>query len=146
MAEITITDALLGEHGVIYALLAHLENATFASAEEARAAAAMLHAGLESHAHIEDELSFVPLEGHLGTAGGPLAVMRMEHDEVERTLARLLEVDDVAEARTLAAHLGKTARDHFGKEEQVLFPMAEQMLDADELRRLGKEWATRRLG
>jgi hemerythrin-like domain-containing protein len=146
MSEITITDALVGEHGVIYALLAHLEQASFGSAEAARAAAALLAAGLATHAQIEDELSFVPLEAHLGPGGGPLAVMRMEHEEVEGTLARLQEVEDVEKARTLAAHLAKTAREHFAKEEQVLFPMAEQLLAGHELRRLGEDWARRRLG
>lgn len=145
-AELTITAALVGEHGVIYPLLTHLEEASSGTAEETRAAAAMLAAGLTTHAQIEDELCFVPLEAHLGPGGGPLAVMRMEHQEVEGTLARLQQVTDAEEARALAAHLVRTARDHFAKEEQVLFPMAEQLLTGDELRRLGEDWARRRLG
>jgi hemerythrin-like domain-containing protein len=144
MGPPTITDALLGEHGVIYRLLGHLANHSFASPEAARAQAAALTAGLARHAHLEDELLFVPLEGPLGPNGGPLAVMRMEHDEVEGTLERLAHVEDVQEAEALAARLVAIAHEHFEKEETVLFPMAEQLLGEEELRRLGEQWVARR--
>jgi len=105
MAAPTITEALLGEHGVIYQLLAHLTSRPFDSAEEARIQAAELAAGLATHARIEDDLLFVALEVELGPNGGPLAVMREEHAEVEATLERLTQVDDVHEAEALAGHL-----------------------------------------
>lgn len=140
-----ITDALLGEHGVIYALLDHLTSQPFASAEEARLQAVELAAGLATHAQIEDELLFVAMEGPLGPNGGPLAVMREEHDEVEASLARLAEIDDAQQATELAAHLSKVAHEHFAKEEQVLFPMAEQLLGEETLRDLGAQWAARRI-
>jgi hemerythrin-like domain-containing protein len=142
----TITDALLGEHGVIYRLLEHLTSRPFASAEEARAQAAELAAGLAAHAHLEDELLFVPLECPLGPNGGPLAVMRMEHEEVEGTLERLAQVEDVQDADELAAHLLTVAHEHFEKEEEVLFPMAVELLGEEELRSLGEQWVTRRRG
>lgn len=144
MSAPMITDALFGEHGPIYRLLDHLASRPFASAEEARAQAAELAAGLATHAHLEDELLFVPLEGSLGPNGGPIAVMRMEHEQVEQTLERLTLVDDAAEANALAAHLATIAHEHFEKEEQVLFPMAEGLLGEDELRSLGEQWMTRR--
>lgn len=142
----TITDALLGEHGVIYALLEHLTSRPFASAEEARIQAAELAAGLATHARIEDDLLFVALEAELGPNGGPLAVMRAEHAEVEATLERLTQVEDVQEAEALAGRLVTVAREHFEKEEQVLFPMAEQLLGEEALRSLGEQWAAQRLG
>ena len=142
---IRITDALLGEHGVIYPLLDHLAGTPFTSAAEARTQAALLAAGLASHAQIEDELLFAQLEGHLGTEAGPLAVMRREHEEIENVLAHLEKADAPGEARQLATHLVQLARQHFAKEEQVLFPMAEQILGDEGLRRLGEEWAKRRL-
>ena len=142
----TITDALLGEHGVIYTLLEHLTSRPFDSAEDARIQAAELAAGLATHARIEDDLLFVALEGPLGPDGGPLAVMRTEHAEVEATLERLAQVEDVQEAEALAGHLVKVAREHFEKEEQILFPMAAQLLGEETLRSLGEQWAARRLG
>ena len=140
----TVTDALLGEHGVIYPLLDRLASGSFASAEEARAEAALLAAGLATHAQIEDDLLFVALEQHLGPNGGPIAVMRAEHAEVEGTLERLTRAEDVEQARTLSTHLASVAREHFAKEEQVLFPMAEQLLGPEELRSLGDQWLAKR--
>ncbi|MCC6224174.1 MAG: hemerythrin domain-containing protein [Thermoleophilia bacterium] len=140
-----ITDALLGEHAVIYSLLDKLARGEFATADEARGQAHALTAALESHAHLEDELLFEPLEGHIGAEAGPLAVMRLEHDEIEAVLARLREIDEPVEAKTAATRLASLARDHFAKEEHVLFPLAETALGEGELERLGAEWATRRI-
>ncbi len=101
----------------------------------------MLTAALATHAHLEDELLFVALEAHMNPESGPLAVMRMEHNEIEGSLIRLQEVGDLAEAKTLLLHALQTARAHFAKEEQVLFPMAGQLLEANKLIQLGKQWA-----
>ncbi len=38
----------------------------------------------------------------------------------------------------------RTARDHFGKEEQAAFPLAEELLSDAELNDLGARWAQRR--
>jgi hemerythrin-like domain-containing protein len=38
-------------------------------------------------------------------------------------------------------HTITLARQHFAKEEQVLFPMAQQVLDDQELFELGAQWA-----
>lgn len=140
-----ITDALLGEHAVIYPLLDELGRCDFETAGEARAQARVVAAALGSHARLEDELLFDPLEQHLGTGAGPLAMMRAEHDEIEALLARLVELEELAEARTAATQVTALAREHFAKEEQVLFPMADQTLDEAELGELGAEWARRRI-
>jgi hemerythrin-like domain-containing protein len=42
------------------------------------------------------------------------------------------------------SHLLEVARLHFAKEEQSLFPMAEQVLDSDTLEQLGVQFANRR--
>lgn len=140
-----ITEALLGEHGVFYSQFDHLEQAVPAAETlaQVKSQAALLHAAIETHAHMEDELLFATLDPHLGETG-PLAVMRMEHDDIEGTLARLAEVQDLAEAQSLVQHAIQVAREHFAKEERVLFPMAEQILEPDALVQLGRKWAARR--
>lgn len=141
-----ITDALLGEHGVFHVELDHLERAVpeAAAIEQVHAQAALLAASLGTHAGLEDELLFAALEPYLGSEAGPLAVMRMEHDEIEHSLQRLPEIQNLSEAQGLLLHLVQVAQDHFTKEEHVLFPMAQQMLDAPTLVRLGADWAERR--
>ena len=140
-----ITQALLGEHGVLYALFEHFEAGApgMETLAEVQRAGATLAATLGSHARIENENLFPALEPLLGP-GGPLPVMREEHDEIEAAL------EDVVNATSHDAALGQLrytiqiARDHFAKEEQVLFDMAQQMLAAGELDRLGALWAETR--
>ncbi|MBI2847313.1 MAG: hemerythrin domain-containing protein [Chloroflexi bacterium] len=140
-----ITEALRGEHGVFYAQFDHMARSVpqAQTLAQLQSSVAMLDAALASHAKMEDELLFSNLEPHLGPMG-PLAVMRMEHDEIEGASARIKEVQDIAEARALALSLVQVARNHFAKEEQILFHMAEEVLDEDTLERLGVQWAERR--
>jgi regulator of cell morphogenesis and NO signaling len=140
-----LTKALLGEHGVFYAQFAYLEQIVPAatSLAQVQAQAALLSAALETHAGLENDLLFTALEAHLGPMG-PLAVMRMEHDEIEHILAQLAETTDLSQAQELLQRLMQVAREHFAKEERVLFPLAEQHLGAQALQHLNAQWAERR--
>jgi len=141
-----LTHALLGEHAVLYTLFDRSESAAgtwdLAACQEW---GRLLEAALESHAGLEDRLLFVALEPGLGTQGGPLAVMRMEHELIGTAIHRLAVATDAAEARRLLGEITATARSHFAKEENVLFPMAERFLGADRLDELGAEWAAARI-
>ncbi|MCC6298724.1 MAG: hemerythrin domain-containing protein [Anaerolineales bacterium] len=141
-----ITHALLGEHGVFHFLLAHIEQSLPAldSLSNLQNRVAAFASALESHASIEDELLFNALEPHLGVQGGPLAVMRMEHDQITDLLGKIESASDLASARALAAQMIQITRNHFKKEEQALFRMARQFLSEDELASLGAQWAKRR--
>lgn len=140
-----ITDALLGEHGAFYAQFDHLEEVVpmAESLAQVQGLAALLTAALATHAHLENELLFTALDPHMGQMG-PLTVMRMEHDEIEGILARVQEVQDLAEAQHQVLSAIQVARDHFAKEEQILFPAAHHMLDVDLLVQLGRQWAEQR--
>ncbi len=141
----TLLEALLGEHGALYAIFEHLEQALNdeITLEEIRAKEAVLRSVLISHATLEDELLFPALERAIGP-DGPLAVMRMEHDRIEEALGWLAQVESVDECRKLLAETLEFTRQHFSKEEQVLFGIARSNLDADQLVDLGREWAERR--
>ncbi|MEK7728502.1 MAG: hemerythrin domain-containing protein [candidate division KSB1 bacterium] len=141
-----ITEALLGEHGVFYAQFDHLEKVVprMENLTLVQSQGALLASALAPHAHIENDLLFHALEAHLPSDSGPLAVMRMEHDEIEGTLQRLLEARDLGEAQNLIRHVIDTARGHFAKEEQILFVLATQMLGARALEQLGQRWAEAR--
>jgi hemerythrin-like domain-containing protein len=140
-----ITDALLGEHAVFYALFAHMDQSvqTAESTSQVRIQGAMLAAALAGHAHLEEDLLFKTLEPHIGSMG-PLAVMRMEHDQIEGGLERLSAARELEQARELLLQIVEVARGHFAKEEQVLFPMASQALSTETLIDLGEQWAKRR--
>jgi iron-sulfur cluster repair protein YtfE (RIC family) len=134
------TDVLLGEHGACYGLFAHLEEA---APGDLRAGAALLAAVVIPHARFENERLFPALEARIGP-DGPTAVMRAEHAEIEGTLLSLQTVDDPAALRRGLRHVIAVARDHFRKEEVVLFPLADRELGAGPLERLGEEWAAAR--
>ncbi|MCM2269727.1 MAG: hemerythrin domain-containing protein [Thermoanaerobaculia bacterium] len=139
-----ITDALYGEHGPLYALLTHCES----SAAQWELADLMLagravEAALLSHAAVEDDLLFGALAARM-PAGGPVEVMRAEHEAIDADLAALRVAEDEGPARRAMLRVVQQAREHFAKEEQVLFPLAEELVGAAELERLGAEWAARR--
>lgn len=140
-----MTDALRGEHGVFYALFDHLEQAIdrTESLEEIRAEAAQLSAALVPHARLENEVLFPRAEAKLGS-GGPIAVMRAEHEEIEATLSSVGAVADLAEARQRVRRTIALAREHFRKEEVVLFPLIDEQLSATVLEQLGARWAEAR--
>lgn len=141
-----ITDALLGEHGALYAIFDHVRETALAAGaglDELHRAAALLESVLASHARIEEDMLFPALERHLG-GDGPLAVMRHEHRLIEDRLQAARDGTDPAAVRNALTALLDLTRSHFRKEEQVLFAMAQRYLDAGSLDALGDDWSARR--
>jgi iron-sulfur cluster repair protein YtfE (RIC family) len=137
-----ITKGLLGEHAVFYVQFDYLEEKGLAADGPIplHSQLELLGSALSAHAQLEDELLFTRLEPCLGPAG-PLAVMRTEHEQLEQALASAQESRELAEVGDWTVYIVRLAREHFAKEERILFPMAEQVLGADVLDQLGAEWA-----
>jgi iron-sulfur cluster repair protein YtfE (RIC family) len=140
-----LTDGLLGEHAVFYAQFDHMEQVVPAAegVAEIRTQSAMLTAALATHAGLEEELLFQSLDPY-PEAGGPLNVMRAEHQEIENTLEQIPGIAELEIAQQRLLHVVYTARQHFAKEEQILFKLAGQLLGEEVLRDLGTQWALRR--
>lgn len=140
-----LTDALLGEHAVLYTLFDQIEAVAVTDANLAwiQQATVVLGAVVQSHAKLEEELLFPALEPHLGSEG-PLAVMRAEHEEFKRTLRQIADMSDIEDGTDCLARALALVRDHFQKEEEVLFSLARQMLDDETQLRLGTAWAEAR--
>ncbi|MBT5374459.1 MAG: hemerythrin domain-containing protein [Rhodospirillaceae bacterium] len=140
-----LTDALLGEHAVLYDLFTHLRalGQKDGGIEEMRGAFNVLDQLLRSHAGIEEELLFPNLEPHIGQMG-PLAVMKGEHKAIDDLLDALATETDIAALKSLTNELIDLAFSHFQKEEGALFPMARQFLDEAKLSELGDLWAQKR--
>ena len=66
-----LTQALLGEHGIVHLLVEQLDEALerYQTTTELRAAAEPLAITLLGHARIEDETLFQPYEKHTGSLG-----------------------------------------------------------------------------
>jgi uncharacterized protein (DUF2249 family)/hemerythrin-like domain-containing protein len=132
-----VTEALVWDH----ARLDALEAAAF----EARARGRLVQArdvftdfahGLRRHMDFEEQLLFPEFETrcHLEGENGPSAVMRAEHRAITALLFVMeREIDDPEAPIELSrAELRQIQRDHDLKEEQILYPALDRMLDAEE--------------
>ena len=125
----------------------------------------MMETQLVLHARKEDEALFPALEALFGESDGPTAQMRVEHKDihaqgelVRQTLHELNVIEHPqieaggaklrelaitgGSAESLRANAEEIIRLldlHFGKEEQILFPMAESMLDERTLNEVGSK-------
>ncbi len=140
-----LTDALLGEHGVIYDLFGYVRDRIEDNDDpnDIQAAVSVLEKLLLNHAEIEETLLFPNLEPHLGQAG-PLAMMRAEHEEITELLGDAKGETDVGALKSIIGELLDLADGHFEKEEGALFPMARKFLDEAALTDLGDQWAASR--
>ena len=121
----------------------------------------MMETQLALHAKKEDEALFPAIEAIIGAEGGPTYVMRVEHKAIHgqgellrRTLHELNEVEHpkIVAGGGSAEVLKSSAEEiirlldmHFGKEEQILFPMAANMLDQATLEEIGQKMEAMRL-
>jgi len=137
-----ITDALLGEHAMLYALFAKAKQFTTEdrSTAELHMLVSILEDQLGSHAQMEEKLLFPALEAHIGQMG-PLAVMMAEHVEVENYFEEANSEEDPERLKMLIDDLIDLAINHFQKEEMVLFGMAREFLSEEKLELIGKDWA-----
>jgi regulator of cell morphogenesis and NO signaling len=125
----------------------------------------MMGTRLLLHARKEDEALFPALEAVWGrTEGVPTAIMRMEHSMIHRRVSRfretlalleaqhpeivkrtaelrdiLSEDPDLETLRTVGAEITRLLDAHFGKEEEILFPMAREILSPDALREIDEQ-------
>jgi hemerythrin-like domain-containing protein len=70
--------------------------------------------------------------------------MRWEHDEIRSTLNRILGQSDADQIRRDILHFLEIVHAHFAKEEQVLFPLVEQLGPHDLAERLSQDYKTAR--
>ena len=150
----TVTEELTTEHRAIERMLAVLESAAGRLEAGERVRPDVFREALDfvrnfadrCHHGKEEENLFPRLE-ELGVPreGGPLGVMLSEHDEGRAFIGAIAaavdayEGGDEAAGRTIARNAGGYVgllRGHIQKEERVLFPMADQVLSADDQRSL----------
>ncbi|WP_163149825.1 hemerythrin domain-containing protein [Anoxybacillus sp. MB8] len=99
---------------------------------------------LDPHSRREEDVLFPMMERYIGKQFGPIAVMEYEHQEAKQNIATFLQKTEMIrseEAKQLASYVMNAymiLTDHFAKEEQVLFPMAEKLLSAEEKEELAK--------
>ena len=149
-------EELMHEHRVIEVVLTGLERMAQRAKDSGEVNQGMAEKALETLRHFADKCHHAKEERNLfqlmaergvPREGGPLGVMLLEHKQGRHhieTMARVLpgaSRGDTEALRVFAAHARSYARllrQHIGKEDKILYPMAEQVLTADDDERLVK--------
>ncbi|MFQ5514020.1 MAG: hemerythrin domain-containing protein [Myxococcota bacterium] len=136
-----ITEILSREHQVVLSRLAELERALDVYAEEVLCDTLRFFDEVVTlHRRKEEEILFPALSAHFPPDAGPIACMLDEHREEKRHLQGLSQALDVGDREKIIIHgrsIVDLLRQHIMKEDHVLFPMAERLLDEDQRHRVG---------
>lgn len=96
--------------------------------------------GLRRHIRMEEEVFFPLFDSKTGAPAGPTTVMRTEHREINAVLGALEEVLELPDCAViiqtvaqLPQHPSTLFKSHDMKEERVLYPMADRILEAGEV-------------
>lgn len=138
------TDKLRAEHERILGSLDVLEDLAAraregaADADRARDVLDFLRTFADQLHHAKEEQMLFPALGEAGMPpeGGPVGMMLMEHDEGRRLVEHMAgaveeQLGSDAARSTFAQAAGsfvQLLRDHIAKENEILFPLADQML------------------
>jgi len=140
-----ITEILMAEHAVFHNLFDHLEKTvphvkTLAEVKSLAATVETLH---RAHANTEDDLFINPLQ-HCFEQIGQYETFHDEHEEIDQALVELRSAKTLKAGKKSLLTLVAAARNHLDKEERIVFPMAERVLNAKTLTDLGNQWMKRR--
>jgi hemerythrin-like domain-containing protein len=145
----TATDILRSEHVLVLEALDVLERAAWASQHGAapseewwRALLAWLRTFADRNHHAKEERALFPALAQAGVPageGGPIGVMLEEHVEGRGLIAAMEAPHPGARAIAAQAYVG-LLRAHIEKENGVLFPLADAVLDEDAQRALSRQF------
>jgi hemerythrin-like domain-containing protein len=140
-----ITEALFAEHLVFHNLFDHIEKTApkFKTLAEIKSVAAVMESMLKSHSETEDELFIGPLE-HCFEQIGQRETFHEEHEQIDEGLALVQKATQIKKARQVLLATVAASRKHFDKEERIVFPLAERMLNSKTLLSLGRTWMEQR--
>jgi hemerythrin-like domain-containing protein len=141
-----ITEILLAEHLVFHSMFDHVEAIApnLKTLAELKAVAAMLESLLKVHAQTEDALFLGPLE-HCFEQIGQRDAFIEEHLEMDANLQLVEKAVRAKEALDLLLRAVAHSRRHFDREERIVFPMAERVLNERTLSELGEAWMEQRM-
>ncbi len=89
---------------------------------------------MEQHFAKEEQILFPSVEERTGQTAGPTAVMRMEHQQMRQVfddMQKSLTQQDDEEYLGLSETLLVLMQQHNAKEQQILYPMSDKVLNRD---------------
>jgi hemerythrin-like domain-containing protein len=130
--NLTITDILRVEHRTLRELMAAMENWLLGqvSSDALRERAAMLEVALDTHATREEEFLFASLRTRSEIARHLVENMEIVHGEVRTLFEQIAEsADPTSDLWTVL----QITEEHFIVEEKEVFPLAERLMEHNEL-------------
>lgn len=132
---ITITETLSDKHAHCDALFAEVE-AQVANAQWDLATAGFTGFinAMEQHFATEEQILFPTFEEQTGHTAGPTQVMRFEHEQMRQLFKEMQDSvvqQDSNQYLGLSETLLMLMRQHNAKEEQILYPMTDQVLGTE---------------
>ena len=137
----TITQALVLEHAVFRAVFDQVERVlpTAIAAQEVRLLSTLVEGLLRQHGQTEEDLAYSALD-HVLQEDGRLNRLHQDHHEIDEHFKRVHRATGLAEAQRLLTKALAASREHFRREEQIVFPFLERVLRPETLGALGENW------
>jgi hemerythrin-like domain-containing protein len=137
----TIIKALVMEHAVFCAVFDQFERvlARLGSEQEAKLLATVAEGLLSSHAETEKNLAYSVLD-HVLKEDDRLNRLHQDHHEIDEHFKRVHRASELAEAQRLLKKALVATREHFRREEDIVFPFLERVLQPETLETLGATW------
>jgi iron-sulfur cluster repair protein YtfE (RIC family) len=131
----TILDFLGSDHRACDDLFASAEAAVAQKNwDSARDLFARFQAAMARHLAMEEDVLFPAFEARTGNSMGPTEVMRMEHAQMRgllQEMASAVAAGDQGRALGLSETLNMLMQQHNLKEENMLYPMSDRLLDSE---------------
>ena len=137
----TITEALVTEHAVFGVVFDQIESTLpkAGSAQEVKLLAAVVEGMLSKHGETEAHLAYSALD-HVLEEKGRLNRLHQDHREVDERFKRVHRAKDLAAAKRLLKKALAVTREHFRREEDIVFPFLERVLRSQTVESLGESW------
>jgi len=130
----TIKEFLSADHSRCDEIFANMEAKAGESLADARELCEEFKNETERHFQMEERVMFLEFENKTGMTQGPTAMMRQEHTQMRTLMSQMLDAID-ADNKDKFFGLSETLmillQQHNMKEEQMLYPMAQQHLAAE---------------
>jgi hemerythrin-like domain-containing protein len=130
----SIKDFLTQDHRRCDEIFALMEEKANAKLEDAKEITQEFVADMEHHFQMEEKVMFAEFEQKTGMTQGPTAMMRHEHEQMRGLMAQLLsslEEGNKDKFMGTSETLMILLQQHNMKEEQMLYPMAQQHLSTE---------------
>ncbi|MEA1892556.1 MAG: hemerythrin domain-containing protein [Campylobacterota bacterium] len=131
---ITIKEYLTADHSRCDGYFAAMEDSASSSLADARVAYEEFVKCTERHFQMEEKVMFTEFEQKTGITEGPTQMMRHEHTQMRNLMAQMSDAIDTQDKDKffgLSETLMILMQQHNMKEEQMLYPMAQQHLSAE---------------